>query len=165
MGSIRQTIRDITPAERAQLDARDRHEQSFIRRLFPRRTDPKLRVMEFDLHFDRIVRHPVPDFPERIMPYSLVVTPLIHIGFERCFMKEAVITGTFPSEHVRVAFAVRPEGNDWTALDWPFAFDWIGNTLPVEENPEMPDWNSLRAIYRLSELQSALSRYEKMNEA
>jgi len=116
LGSIRQTIRDFTPAERAQLDARDRHGQSFFRRLFPRKPDPDLRVMEFDLHFDRIVRHPYPDFREEITLYSLVVSPLIQIGFERCFMDFAVVTGTFPSEHVCVAFAVRPEGDGWTAV-------------------------------------------------
>lgn len=155
MGSIHQSIRDITPAEHAQVTQREQHGQSLWCRLFGQRHDTSLRVMEFDLHFDRIIRHPVPDFREAITLYTLIVSPSVHIGFEPCFMDFGVVNGLFPTDHLRVAFAVRPEGNGWKALAWPFAFDWSGQIMPAEENPKIPEPDSLSMIYILSEMQAA----------
>jgi hypothetical protein len=155
MGSIRRHIREITDHER---DALINHSEWY------RVTADDLhdvQVAEFDIGIDAVVKYHHGDLRESQQLHVLSVGA-VRIGFETCFMDSAIVSGSFPTDCVRVAFVVRPsaareaEWDDATGAKWAIAFHWVGDPLEVGELPyDVDAVNEVLPIYRLWAMEQA----------
>jgi len=124
-----------------------------------------VRLLEFDLGLDSVVSYPADSLRKDFHLHVLNVGS-IRIGFEISFMKWAFVTGSFPTDHLRVGFAVRPSSEqaekweDASGANWAVSFGWEGNPVRTNEMPRdsSPDGiNDILPVYRLWAMQQAES--------
>ena len=171
MGEVKSRVRDITEEERAHLASRsDSHVVSA-------EDAADVRIREFDVAIDSVTTYTLgPDvanegvagrssqsWQEKVECHVLGVG-LGMIGFELCFMDYAVGSGSFPSDHVRVAFAVRPSSGrqgEWEEIEtasWPVSYHWYGKPIEVKRKPlegSQLCWEDVLPIYRFCDMEKA----------
>lgn len=159
MGETSSRLRDATERE---LDALTGHSDWYQ---FPMDDLSGVRGLEYDVAIDGVVKYPRTDLRE---DYQLNVLSVgsVMIGFEASFMAPAIVSGVFPTDHLRIAFAVRPssEGKgrweDATEARWAVAFHWDGNPLQVEDmapDADCPSMDHVLPAYRLRAMQQAVA--------
>ncbi len=120
-------------------------------------------ALEFDIGIDRIVKYPYEGLSEHAQLYVLEIKPKVLIGFECCFMNFAMVEGRFPSDRVRIAFAVHSRANglceDFAPACWPISFHWYGGPIDVIECSERPPIDEVLEVYRFKALNEAFERY------
>ncbi len=159
MGDIRSNLREITKQE---IDAIARRSEWYG---IETADSADVRLLEFDLGLDSVVSYPAGSLPKDIHLHVLNVGS-IRIGFEISFMQWAFVTGSFPTDRLRVGFAVRPSSEqakkweDASGANWAVSFCWEGNPLRAEEMPQdsWPDQiDDILPVYRLWAIQQAES--------
>lgn len=119
-----------------------------------------LRVIEFEIAIDRIVRYDNQYLRDDTLLH-VIFSGSVHVGFETCFQRCAAVSGSFPTDRLRVGFAVcrAAEGKGLeAAYDWPVSYHWLGESLRVEASSAQIDsrsWDDLFVIYRLWSMQKA----------
>ena len=161
MGWVRQCERQLTDAEH---DLLRRSKRGPTPRPLDAAALRSARAIEFDIGIDRITKPPSPGLSEPTQLYVLEIGTGLAIGFEQCFLEGSVVTGAFPSNRVRVSFAVRPrDGGGWedaTPERCAVSFDWCGLPVEVIEVGQHPPWDQVAAIYRLSDMQELAATFE-----
>ena len=119
-------------------------------------------VLEFNIYLDSITRFQVDGLRDATQLHVLRVNH-VELGFETCFMDHSIASGSFPSEILRVAFAVRPvagSNENWidaTGANWAIAFHWHGDAIEIIDGDmkDVTGYNDILPIYRLWAIQQA----------
>lgn len=158
MGEVKRQHRNLTDREQEWLDRLVREAKKLNKPV----AHGAASALEFDIGIDRIVKYPYEGLQEHAQLYVLEVQPKVSILFEYCFMQYAMVEGRFPSDRVRISFAVRSIANrrfeNYSPADWPISFHWYGESIDVSECSGQPPNDDLLEIYRFEVMNEAFER-------